>query len=205
MSDPLTDPLDHSVEGPDLQAMIGRLLAIPPDFLAGDVEAGPLVNDAVRLAGVRPAGDEAVRARGLGELALPERLALQVGAWMVAGPPLAPLLRTAPGEGRSYDGESVASALLSFAGLADAVPVARWTGEDPERHEEVVRALCRVLGLRPRGETHGVAEDRWVAVGSAARRAALRAAAEEQRKAEELARRLAEKRAQEAAAQYTHV
>ena len=75
----------------------------------------------------------------------------------------------------------------------------------PDRHEEVARALLRALRLRPRGETHDLAEDAWRSVSTSLRRDALRQAAVEQGRAHELAERLAAQRAKEAAAQYTNV
>ncbi len=85
------------------------------------------------------------------------------------------------------------------------MPLRQWFGDDPDRHEEVARALLRCLAIRPQGETPEQAEDRWSSVSTALRADALRLAALEQQRAAELARALADRRAQEAAAQYTHV
>lgn len=190
----LDDPLRSSVEGPWLQSLTARLLRAPDDFLAHDVVTRAIVSDTLDALGASPCSDWA----SVESADLPARLAHQVGCWLVAGPELGGAVGAQPGD-------RVVRSLATFATLVAAVPLRSWFGSDPERHEEVVRALLRAFGIRPRGESHDVAEDAWVSISSSLRESALRLAAVEQFQAAELARRLAEQRAREAAAQYTHV
>lgn len=69
---------------------------------------------------------------------------------------------------RALPGDQLVRSLALFATLVDTVPPRSWFGDDPERHEEVVR--------------------------SSLRQSTLRLATVEQRQAAELARRLAEQR-----------
>ncbi|GAB3587335.1 hypothetical protein [Calidifontibacter terrae] len=199
MTDAFTGPLAASREGSGLQPLISRLLNTPPDFMAPDVATVAVVSDALDLIGAPGLPDTGLLVTTFDDWPLPTRLAAQVGAWLLTLPDLAAALRD------THDRASITAALGAFTTLVDAVPLQSWFGQDQERHEEVARALLRVLGMRPLGETPEVAEDRWLAVGSAARKVALQAAAREQVRAQELARRLADQRAKEAAAQYTHV
>lgn len=195
---PRTAPLDHplpgGVEGPWLQSLTARLLRVPDDFLAHDVVTRAIVNDTLDLLGSSPCHDWT----SIDSADLPSRLATQVGCWLVTDPELSRIVGLQPGD-------QVVRSLATFATLVAAVPLRSWFGDDPERHEEVVRALLRALRIRPGGESHDVAEDAWVSISSSVREGALRLAAVEQLQAAELARRLAEQRAREAAAQYTHV
>lgn len=190
----LDRPLRGSVEGPWLQSVAARLLRVPPDFLAPDVITRAVVSDTLDLVRASPCRDWA----SIETADLPARLAHQVGCWLITDPELSGVVGTAPG------GQIVRS-LATFATLVDAVPLRSWFGDDPERHEEVARALLRSFGIRPRGESHDVAEDSWMSLSSSLRERALRLAATEQLQAAELARRLAEQRAREAAARYTNV
>lgn len=191
---PLDGPLRSSVEGPWRQNLSARLLRVPDDFLAPDVITRAIVSDTLDALGASRCSDWA----SVESADLPARLAHQVGCWLIAGPELCGAVGSQPGD-------QVVRSLARFATLVDAVPLRSWFGDDPERHEEVVRALLRAFGIRPRGETHEVAEDAWVSISSSLRQSALRLAAAEQLQAAELAQRLAEQRAREAAAQYTHV
>lgn len=201
---PLDAPLGTSAEGCWLPALTTRLLRTPDDFLRANVVTSALIADTLELVGATPPNTAAIAAdhdtpTGGGSATDPSaRLALQVGCWLLAEPQLAPGL-----SGR--DGAQVQRSLTLFATLVRATPLRSWFGEDPQRHEEVARALLRSLGLRPRGETHEFAEDGWAAVSTSLRQDALRRVALEQQRADELSRALATKRAQEAAAQYTNV
>ncbi|RKT79782.1 hypothetical protein DFJ68_3260 [Terracoccus luteus] len=191
---PLDRPLPGTDAGPPLTAVVARLLRTPAEVRSPDIVTRALLADALELAGRRPARDWSA----LGSLSIAHRLALQVGAWLLAERAWSTQL------GRR-SGDEVLASLLAFATLVDALPLAQWFGDDPDRQEEVARAWLRCLGLRPRDETHDVAEDAWAATSTSRRGEALRRAAVEQARADELARRLTEKRAREAAAQYTHV
>lgn len=200
---PLDAPLGTSAEGCWLPALTTRLLRTPDDFLRADVVTSALIADTLELVGATPpntaaTGDPDTPTGGGSPIDPSARLALQVGCWLLAEPQLAPGL-----SGR--DGAQLQRSLTLFATLVRAMPLRSWFGDDPQRHEEVARALLRSLRLRPRGETHDFAEDGWAAVSTSLRQDALRRVALEQQRADELSRALATKRAQEAAAQYTNV
>jgi len=196
---PLGQPLAHSDEGPWLRTLTDRLVATPQAFLRPEVVTEAVLRDALELVTDAPVEADALSAvRRLGGAALPERLAAQVAAHLVTEPSLGPVL----GARAPVD---TAAGIEHFTALVGVVPLRQWFGDDPDRHEEVVRALLRCMAIRPRGETHAQSEDRWQSVSTGLRSDALRLAALEQQRAAELAKALADKRAQEAAAQYTHV
>lgn len=196
---PYEQPLDDSEEGPWLRTVTDRLVATPQAFLRPEVVTEAVLRDGLELVRTEQLTPGALAAlRRMASAALPERLAAHVAAHLLTEPALRPALV-------SRTTADLIEAIWHFTSLPSAVPVRQWFGDDPERHEEVARALLRCLGIRPRGETHPQSEDRWVSVSTALRSDALRLAAVEQQRADELARALASKRAQEAAAQYTHV
>ncbi|MEO7446974.1 MAG: hypothetical protein ABI336_01770 [Humibacillus sp.] len=192
-------PLGHSDEGPWLRSLTDRLVATPQPFLRAETVTEAVLRDGLELVLTDPltAGGLA-GVRRLAAAALPERLARHVAVHLLTDASLRPLLAAR----RTAD---LLDAISHFSALTAAVPLRQWFGDDPERHEEVVRALLRCLALRPRGETHTQAEDRWQSVSTSLRSDALRLAALEQARADALALALADKRAQEAAAQYSHV
>lgn len=196
---PYEHPLDHSDEGPWLRTLTDRLVSMPPVFLRPDLVTEAVLRDGLALVRAQPLTPTALAAlRRMASAALPERLAAHVAAHLLTTPELQPALA-------SRTNADLIEAVWHFTSLPSAVPVRQWFGDDPERHEEVARALLRCVEIRPRGETHAQSEDRWQAVSTVLRSEALRQAALEQARADELARALATKRAQEAAAQYTHV
>ena len=184
-------PLDDSEPGPPLQVVVRRVLTTPEDFLSPVVATDALVADT--LDRVAP-GPE--RARAV-DSDLAGRIATQVACWLVTEPTLIAALG---GRARAL----CATAIPVLGEMVSVLPVNQWFG-DEEHSEEVARAVFRTLRLRPYGESHPTAEDRWASINTLDRREALRRAAIEQEQAHKLAAQLAEKRAREAAAQYSHV
>lgn len=183
--------------GPPLAALTARLAAAPGDALDPGVVALAVVDDALTALGGPPL-DRALRRRlADGPLATAAgRTGAVLAGWLL----LAPAWRAA-----QPDPRAALAVVEALAGsLAPVLPPEQWV-VDPAGREEAARAALRAAGLRPAGEDEAVAEDRWAAVSTALRAAALAAVAEEVRRAQELARVLAEQRAREAAAQYTHV
>jgi hypothetical protein len=196
---PYEQPLDHSDEGPWLRTLTDRLVTMPPVFLRPEVVTEAVLRDGLELVRTERLTPGALAAlRRLASAALPERLAAHVAAHLLTEPALRPALA-------SRTIADLVEAIWHFTSLPSAVPLRQWFGDDPERHEEVARALLRCVEIRPRGETHAQSEDRWQAVSTVLRSDALRLAAIEQQRADELAKALASRRAREAAAQYTHV
>lgn len=196
---PYEQPLDHSDEGPWLRTITDRLVATPRAFVRPEVVTEAVLRDGLELVRPERLTPGAVAAvRKLASVAQPERLAAHIAVHLLTEPALRPALA-------SRSTADLIEAIWHFTSLPSAVPLRQWFGDDPERHEEVARALLRSLEIRPRGETHAQSEDRWQSVSTALRSDALRLAALEQQRADELAKALADKRAQEAAAQYTHV
>lgn len=190
-----------SSPGPTLGALMARLRATPPAIVDEDVVLEALVHDTLDLVEERGPGDVLGHLGDRVDLALedvPARLAAAVTCWLLTAPEVVAVL-PAPRAARSLD------AIRRMAELIAVLPLRSWLSDDEDRQEEVARALLRALALRPSGETHELAEDRWTSISSTTRREALRLAAQHQAWAEELARRLSEEKAREAAAQYTHV
>lgn len=194
-------------DGPALAVLTQHLAAASPDLLDPAVEPLAVLGDTlVDTCGVvlHPASRAALRP----ELdATPDaRAAAALGCWLAREPGvLAALtpLPTATGDG-SRDAALVGAVRSLVHDLAPVLPPHRWVGE-PAGREEAVRAFLLALRVTPAGESPAVALDRWTAISTAARQAAEREIAQEALRTAELARRLAEKRAKEAVAQYTHV
>ncbi|TXR52240.1 hypothetical protein [Quadrisphaera setariae] len=186
-----------SREGPALAALTARLAAAPRDALDPGVVALAVVDDALTALGGPPLDGALRRRLASGPLGSAEgRTGAVLASWLV----LSPAWRAA-----QPDPRAALAVVEALAGsLAPVLPPAQWVG-DPAGREEAARAALRAAGMRPAGEDDAVAEDRWTAVSSALRASAMAEVAQEVRRAQELARALAERRAREAAAQYTHV
>ena len=196
---PYEQRLDHSDEGPWLRTVTDRLVTTPQAFLRPEVVTEAVLRDGLELVRPERLTPGALAAlRRIASAALPERLAAHVAAHLLTEPELQPALTT-------RTTADLIEAIWHFTSLPSAVPLRQWFGDDPERHEEVARALLRCVEIRPRGETHEQSEDRWQSVSTSLRSDALRLAALEQQRADELATALASRRAREAAAQYSHV
>jgi len=200
---PIWGELTGSAEGPSLVSMMSRLRATPAELSEQAVDIDALVADTLDLIDPAPLQmllDDALagRHRTAGRFAPAHATAVAIACWLVSLPELKAAL---PFPRRAH----VLTALGILGGFSDSVPTTDWLGHDTDRQEEVARALLRSLGLRPGGETHIVAEDRWASISTRSRAAALAQAARDQLRAEELAAALAKKKAEEAAAQYSHV
>jgi hypothetical protein len=196
-----------TVPGPGLGVLTQHLAAASPDLLDPAVDALAVLGDTLvdTCAVVLPAASRTGLRSELGTT--PDaRAATALGCWLAREPGLLAVLAplpTATGAG-SRDALLVGAVRSLVRDLAPVLPPSRWAS-DPAAREEVVRAFLLALRLSPAGESEAVALDRWTAISTAARQAAEREIAQEARRTAEIARRLAEKRAKEAVAQYTHV
>jgi hypothetical protein len=167
--------------GYDEQAQWRRLSAGPPLAEVTDRLGGlprDFLDDRVSLPALEVrALDDYPEARG----------GAAVGLWLVAGQPLSGL---------------TAVAALGLR-LAPVVPPARWLAE-PDRREEAARLFLLWCGYHPAGETPAAAQTFAVRLDSLSRDRELAVAAAEHLHRMEVQRRLRERRAQEAAARYTH-
>ncbi len=167
--------------GPPLAEVTGRLGGLPRDFLDDRVSLPALAADVL---GAHVLDTPEVRALA----GYPEaRAGAAVGLWLVAGQPLSGL---------------TAVAALGLR-LAPVVPPARWLAE-PDRREEAARLFLLWCGYHPAGETPEAAQTFADRLDSLSRDRELAVAAAEHLHRMEVQRRLRERRAQEAAARYTH-
>ncbi|NDD28535.1 MAG: hypothetical protein EB084_09760 [Proteobacteria bacterium] len=200
-----------TVEGPSIEALLRHIAECPADFLGepmdvdgrGEVHVGAVVSDLLSALGGRmltpmesnrfclqQSSDKKQRNRLRCALVAAHALAFFRG-------------RSAPGFDPRAAAENVRGFMLD--GLDDFAPHvnASQLVADADRREETARTMLRALGLRPRGETVAVAQDRLTTMSSAERQRVLResrAADERNRKVLEEARRKAEA---EAAATYS--
>jgi hypothetical protein len=186
-------------EGPPLENLLRRLEDCPPDFLGE-----PIVG---RTGTVRVEAVVADLAHDLGDTSLPSewvaafqagdskearnflRLVL-VAAWLLHDPwfrqqgTLGRLARqwlaTGPRE------------------VSQIVPASKFVS-DPERREELARAVLWGLGLRPAGETDEQAQDRLDTLNSLERQRVIRASKAAEQRSRAIREALAKKAAQEAA------
>lgn len=172
-------------------ALTRRLADTPPDFLADPAGLAPaaIVSDTLVALGGPPL-TERLAAPFTGADANWTRLVL-LTCWLAAGTGGSPerlheLLRSGLGE------------------LAGLVPAGRFA-DDPDRREELARVLLRGLGIVPLGETAAQAADRLDTVDSVRRHRLLSDAKAAEERAEAIRKAMAEKRAREAAARYSHV
>ncbi|BBY98549.1 hypothetical protein [Mycolicibacterium fallax] len=178
--------------GPALRAITTRLGTLPADFLDERVALPALAADVL---GADVLGSPELRALTGFATA---RLGAAVGLWLLASQhvvdPFDPRIA-----------ESAALPALAALGLRLAPVVAprRWLSE-PDRREEAARLFLLWCGHHPAGETPVVARSFADRLDSIGRDRELAAVAEEHRHRMEVQRRLRERRAQEAAARYTH-
>lgn len=186
-----------SVEGPPLEQLTRRLIDTPTPFLAeprigghGSVHGPALVADVLAAHGFhadlklieRFAGKDRAKERN-------PRTLTQILCWLLMDESLL---------GKLGAGELLRLLYDEANGLAEKTAAKEFIDND-ERREELARMALRGAGMRPAGESHNVAEDRWLAVSSRERMrlaAATRAAEERARQIREA---LAKKAAEESA------
>jgi hypothetical protein len=207
-------------EGPSLDALLRRLLEMPPDFLLdfdtpvpgqttptpSRVNVTAVVHDVVALIFSNDgATHEAVSREGLErfEAALQndnQRRAAgfaMVFAWLLADPWFPRHAGTRMSQKRVWYTFTTLAVAHGGEGTAS-----QWHG-DPKRREEIVRSMLATLELVPEGETEAQADDRLTRVSSAQRKRLLAAAREAEARAQVVREALAAKAAQEAADKYT--
>ena len=192
-------------EGPPLEVLTRRLAECPADFLAEPMlgRAGWVHSDAVGadllalLGGPRPTAAEAAQLmHGPDGAAQRNRVrARLIVCWLLSDPWFVRARRFAPAARVLLWGMEP-SELNASAKLVDAP---RYVS-DPERREELARLVLSALGLRPKGETRGQAEDLLAAVSSPERARVIEAAKAAQKRLLEVRRAMKDKAAQEAAA-----
>ncbi|WP_188037783.1 hypothetical protein [Actinotalea sp. JY-7885] len=194
--------------GPSLATLTQRLALTSPDMLDRHVDVPALVADVViqvdgtvlDAAGLawidRTFGPDAPRRT---------RAGAAVACWLLTDPALLghPGVAAAAAERGGTARWFLHVVMRLVSELAHVRDPRTWVHQDTGR-EEAARAALAAGDLLPAGESEQEAADRWQAVSTAYREVASRAMAEEVRRAEELARALAEKRAKEAAAQYSN-
>jgi len=194
------------MSGPSIAALMQHLAAASPDLLDPGLRPVALVSDTlVDLCDVvlEPRLRDLVRADV--DATDDARAAAALTCWLARTPDLLPLWAAGPRTGATGSADRLLAAVRALVTeLAPIVPPRRWV-EEPAGREEAARAFLRATGILPADESASVAQDRWSAISTAARRAAEREIAQEARRTQELARRLAEQRAKEAVAQYTYV
>jgi hypothetical protein len=188
--------------GPQIEALLRRLVEVPPDFLEeprlgarGQVHVAALVNDLLHRHGRR--ADAAALSRFAVQQPMAERnrLALaMITVWLMADDwfvqaqlPHKALLDTLDG---------------AVAEMA-AVTAAHKFASDPDRREELVRTVLARLGFRPAGESLQQATDRLSASSSIERRRLLEASRGAQERARAVREALARKAAEESADKWT--
>ena len=194
-------------DGPPLAALVHRLTLAPPDLFEPSVSPSALVADAAVTLDGTVLARQVLRALDT-DLTGPggtssRRALVGLTCWLV----LDPAVHGAPGVGAAAAGSLSGWFLRVVEGvqrvLAGQRPDRDWVQSDDAR-EELARAVCRLGGVLPAGETAATADDRWLAVSSAYQRKVAQSMAVEVARAEELARALAAQKAKEAAAQYAN-
>ncbi|MEP7359655.1 MAG: hypothetical protein ABI847_20550 [Anaerolineales bacterium] len=190
-------------EGPPLEALTRRLAECPAEFLAeprigasGSIQVAAVVADLARDLGGGPltrAQAEAFTPRTAG--AHRNWLALVlIAAWLLHDPWFR--------EQRTFGGPAVDFLTAGAAQLA-ALAQAPLFVSDPDRREELVRLVLRDLGLRPAGESQAQATDRLGTLNTAERQRVMLAARQAEERSEAIRAAMAQKAADEAAAQYS--
>jgi hypothetical protein len=188
-----------------LDALLHRLLETPGDFLRGPRRElkhairGELHVDALASDTLRGLGGERLTSSAAAPLrrgARPQKVnALRLCAlacWLLNDPWFAARADLAPKARRLLLG-----GLDEFARVVDAEACVN----DPDRREELARLVLRRLGLRPRGESAEVAQDRLSALDSVERLRVTQAALKAEKRAREI-REKAARAAREAASYY---
>jgi hypothetical protein len=190
-------------EGPMLEALTRRLAECPAEFLAeprigsgGRVLVAAVVADLVRDLGGPPltrAQAEAFQPRAAEQnrnwLAL-----VLIAAWLLHYPWFL--------EQRRFGAQAVDFLTAGAAQLAGLTAAPLFVS-DADRREELVRVVLRDLGLRPAGETIAQAADRLATLNTAERQRVMQAARQAEERAEAVRAAMAQKAADEAAAQYS--
>lgn len=187
--------------GPVLETLTHRLADTPTEFLAeprvgqpvttGVVVVAALVNDVLHLHGARAPWAALQRFEGVSAKADRNRLALvMIVAWLLADEWLV-------GAGLAQD------ALLGVfdtlgAELASATAAHKFV-TDPDRREELARAVLARLDLRPAGESLAQATDRLSRISGTERRRLLEASKAAEERARAIREALARKAAEESA------
>lgn len=188
--------------GPVLETLTRRLLDTPPDFLTeprigrkGTLHVAALVHDLLHRHAGRASIETLARFQSSNAAADRNRLSLvAISCWLLADdwfvganltqPALLQVLDTCAGE------------------LAQATPAPRYTS-DPDRREELARAVLARLDYRPAGETLAQAVDRLSSVSGVERQRLLAASRAAEKRAREIRAALAKKAAEESADKWT--
>ncbi len=195
----------ESADGPELAEVMARIAAVPGPFLDAALDPAALLNDlVVNLGpgrGQQPAGGNFGTVLGDIVRRHPDtatRTGIAVGLWLSGSALLA------GGVDWPVSARTMLTASLALGmRLAPVVEPVLWV-RDAERREEAARLYLLWSGLRPAGENIETARRILVSLDSAARTETLeRAQAELDRKREVIAR-LADQRAREAVARYSH-
>jgi hypothetical protein len=205
--DDLERPRAGRPDGPALAALLHRLTLAPPALFEQSVSASARVADvAVSLDGtvldrrtLRALDEDLTGPRDQAS----RRALLGLTCWLLVDP----AVHGAPGVRAAAAGSLTGWFLRIVEGvqrvLAGQRPDRAWVQADDAR-EELARAVCRLGGVLPAGESAATADDRWLAVSSAYQRKVAQSMAVEVARAEELAKALAAQKAKEAAAQYAN-
>jgi hypothetical protein len=188
--------------GPPLERLVRRLLETPPEFLdepridtRGEVVVGAVVNDLLRMHGVRATEADLKPFRGSTAKADRNRLTLAaVVAWLLADEWFLARGLAAP---------ALLALLDGMAGELAAGAAAERFVHDPDRREELARLALARLGCRPAGETGQQATDRLSALSGAERRRLLEASRAAEARAREIRIALAKQAAEESADKWT--
>jgi hypothetical protein len=181
-------------EGPSADEVAARLGTAPQSFLSDSVDLLALAGDVFDDVRVAASAAERVTLRGTRQSCLGAAL----GLWLFAsqelvGPFTVPL----------QDGFAARAVLALAFRLAPLVDPGRWL-TDSERRDEAARTFLLWNGFLPRGEDHVQARSIYEMRDSIRRQGALAQALADHAHRMEVQRRLAEAKAEEAAARYSH-
>lgn len=181
-------------EGPSVDEVAARLGTAPQSFLSDAVDILALAGDVFDDVRVAAPVAERIKLRGTPQACLGAAL----GLWLFAsqelvGPFTVPL----------QDGFAARAVLALAFRLAPLVEPGRWL-TDSERRDEAARTFLLWNGLLPRGEDHVQARSLYEMRDSVRRQGALAQALADHAHRMEVQRRLAEAKAEEAAARYSH-
>lgn len=184
-------------EGPPLESLLRRVLDTPPEFLAeprvgtrGVVHVDAVAADVARRIG-GPLPMRALAPFASTDSDRRERLALALLlCWMIADDWF--LRARIASVDLLHALDATAAALSPYAN-------ARAFHADPDRREELARALLANLDCRPAGESPAQAHDRLTSVSAAERERAVNAARGATARARKIREALAKKAAEESA------
>lgn len=187
--------------GPVLETLTHRLAETPPEFLdepriggkggKGAVAVAALVNDLLLMHGARGPAAALLRFNGVDAKADRNRLALaMIATWLLAD-------HWFLAAGLAQDG--LLHVLDQAAGELATATAAHKFVNDPERREELARAVLAHLNYRPDGETVAQATDRLSRISGTERRRLLEASRAAEERARGIREALARKAAEESA------